>query len=239
MKRHVASLSCVASLSLLMAASSANALELTSETYFVASIGQASIRETPMQVDNNNLFKHSVWNITNLQSAQSSSGGAYKLQLGYEFTPNLAIEGGYVDLGKTTYTSTYNSNFTFVLPLPFLVIGGESDPVRGTSTRISKISGWNVSGVGTYRLNDRFSAFAKLGVIHAEIRSQDGGNGFGYANNAADTRWRPTYGVGATYKYNKTFGVRAEFEKFDKLGDEQWTGSTDVNLMSVGVTAKF
>lgn len=239
MKRQVASLTRIASLSLFVAASPVHALDLMADSYFVASFGQSNIIETPMQVDNNAILSRSEWNVRNLQSTQTSSNAAWKLQLGYALTPRLAIEGGYVDLGKTTYNSTYNWYHSFVLPLPFIVIGGQSEAIRGSSTRVSRITGWNVAGVGTYHLNDKLAAFGKLGVIRASIRSRDSGGGFFAVGSASDYQWRPTYGVGASYKYNQTFGVRAEIESFSKLGDAQTTGSTDVNLMTVGLTAKF
>ncbi|MEN9357588.1 MAG: OmpA-like transrane domain, partial [Pseudomonadota bacterium] len=95
-----------ATFALLALASSAQALELTTDTYFVASIGQSNIIHTPLQNTNNDLILNSGLSIKNLQSTQDNVGGAFKLQIGYEFSPRWAIEGGYVDLGKTRYASS-------------------------------------------------------------------------------------------------------------------------------------
>ncbi|MEN9357309.1 MAG: hypothetical protein RL695_1480, partial [Pseudomonadota bacterium] len=145
--------------------------------------------------------------------------------------------------GKTRYASSYLASGSFAVPVflpPFVgVVGGQTTYEPFASTRISKISGWNVTGVGSHQINDRLSLLGKLGLMHAEIRSHDGGAGFSLATNATEHRWIATYGVGANYKVNDIFGVRAEFEKYPRIGSKETTGVTDVNLTSVGVSAKF
>jgi OOP family OmpA-OmpF porin len=55
----------------------------------------------------------------------------------------------------------------------------------------------------------------------------------------AHLKWKTTYGIGVSYNVSKTVAVRGEFERFLKLGDANTTGEGDVNLLSVGVVAKF
>jgi OOP family OmpA-OmpF porin len=237
MKRHAVTFA------LLALASSAQALELTTDTYFVASIGQSNIIHTPLQSTNNALINNSGLSIKDLHSKQDNVGGAFKLQVGYEFSPHWSVEGGYVDLGKSRYSASYLASGSFAVPVvlpPFVgVVGGQTTYEPFVSTRVSKISGWNVTGVGSHRINERVSLLGKLGLMRAEIRSHDGSAGFSLATNTTAHRWIATYGVGANYKVNDVFGVRAEFEKYARVGDKDTTGVTDINLTSVGVSAKF
>jgi hypothetical protein len=57
-----------------------------------------------------------------------------------------------------------------------------------------------------------------------------------YKANASD--WETSFGFGATYQINKQWGVRAEWERFNNLGDSD-TGESDVDLLSVGAVFRF
>ncbi len=115
---------------------------------------------------------------------------AFKLQLGYQFTPNLAIEGGYIDLGKASY------NFL------------------GTTLQV-KANGWNIGAVGTLPLNEKFSLIGKLGMIDGKLEATAGRFG-----SASATKFRPTYGLGVKYDVSKSAAVLAEYEHFDKLSND-------------------
>lgn len=239
MKRHAASFA------LLAFASSAQALELTTDTYFVASIGQSDIDRVALRNANNDFVIHSGLTFKNMQSKQDNVGGAFKLQMGYEFSPRWAVEGGYIDLGKSRYATSYLAAIQSVIPPTNLGNGITGSGTFNTTfepfsfTRESKISGWNVTGVASHRINDRLSILGKLGLMRAEIRSHDSGAGFGMITNATEHRLIATYGLGANYKINDIFGVRAELERYPKIGRRDTTGVTDVDLATVGVNARF
>lgn len=234
----------LAALVLLMAAASTavQALEMSSEIYVAASAGRSQLNQTALQQQYNAMTRTALPTLSSLRSSQSSERGAFKLQLGHEFTPNWAVEGGYIDLGKSTYRNTYS--YRVGVPIGFgpFAIAAQGGPYR--AERTIKIRGWNVAGVGKVPFNDKLTGFAKLGVIHAEVAAEDVGNDassfpFRLNKNVAKYKWRPTYGLGADYRVNEILGVRAEYERFSKVGDEKTTGSTDVNLMTLGVTARF
>jgi OOP family OmpA-OmpF porin len=143
-------------------------------------------------------------------TSSDQHGTAFKLQLGYQFNPNWAIEGGYVNLGKATYNEA---------------------PPNGTLQ--VKASGWNIGAVGTVPLNDKFSLFGKFGIIDGKVEANDA------TGSGSATKWRPTYGFGVKYDVSKTLGILAEYEHFDKLGDNNTSGTASINLLSAGVMAKF
>ena len=240
-----------ASLVLVVAAiSSASALELSGEMYVVGSVGRAGVNQTEVQVNNNNIMLASrapvkgfettfINTLQGLRSAQTSSRNGYKLQLGYEFSPNFAVEGGYTDLGKTEYTATYSTQWAWASNPA--TPGGA--PQTGYSVvKNAEISGWNLAGVGIYPLNSSISVFAKLGMLYAKVKQRVSGSGpFSTAAESDDSNAKAYYGLGATYYpfKDKNFGVRAEFEKYLKVGDNSITGVPDVSLATVGISTKF
>ncbi len=235
MKRHIARLAGIAAL-LMTSSAYALDLELANEMYLVVSVGQATVVQTPMQIDNNNILRRSTSNLSGLNSTQSSAKHGAKLQLGYAFNPNFAIEGGYVDLGKTTYEATYATQPGFLIPGTHLTYLGPR--TNGKASREAKITGWNISGLGIYPINETMSVFGKMGMIRAQIKTTDGG-GLSAADDTNEAKWKVTYGLGGNYTFNENIGVRLEFERFSKLGSAETTGSADVNLLSLGMIGRF
>ena len=155
-----------------------------------------------------------------VRSTTDDSDTGYKLQVGYKFNPNFAIEGGYIDFGKVSYSATFTG---------------------GSANASAKASGWNVDAVGILPINDAFSLFGKVGLIDAKVdvsvsATGPGGSASGSANT---TKWRGTYGLGGTYDFTKNVGMRVEYERFSELGDSNNTGKSNVDLYSLGVVYKF
>ena len=111
----------------------------------------------------------------------------------------------------------------------------------GSANASTKASGFNVAAVGILPVNESFSLFGKLGVIDGKVEETVSATGPGGSANASEktTKWKGNYGVGATYNINKQVGVRAEYERFSKLGDSNTTGTSDVDLFSLGAVFKF
>lgn len=223
---------------LLTLSGAAQALEMASDIYVVASIGRSRIDASDLRASNDRLMKVTVPTLSELSSDVSSGNGGFKLQLGHEFTPNWAVEGGYVDLGKATYRSVYSYAVGGTMQVGQIGFTANMGPLY--AQRTARANGWNVAGVGILRLNERWSGFGKLGIIHAKISTQDSGSvPFGTRSNTSGYKWRPQYGLGVQYRFNEILGARAEYERFSKVGDNNLTGSADVNLMTLGVTARY
>jgi OOP family OmpA-OmpF porin len=137
------------------------------------------------------------------------------LQLGYRFTPHLAAEIGYYDLGK----ATYHGNFA----------GGS------VVTEDIKAKGWGPSALGILPLSNKFSGFLRLGMIDGKV--EQSGTVAGLDGSA--TKWRPMYGIGALYSVNDTLTARAEYQRFSRLGDPEKTGQIDVTAFSLGLMFHF
>jgi len=70
---------------------------------------------------------------------------ALRLFLGYQFTPNIAAEIGYADLGKSK-----------------LGLGAFNGEVKATA--------WDLSAVGLWPLASQFSILGRLGIYHGETK---------------------------------------------------------------------
>ncbi len=155
---------------------------------------------------------------TTTMDKDESDVGA-KIFGGYQFNRYLALEGGYFRLGKFGYTAS-------TLPA-----GSLSGDIR--------VQGLNLDLVGILPLTDKFSAFARAGVIHAQAR--DNFSSTGLVNRAAsspskrDTSYK--VGVGVEYAFTDRLAVRGEVERYrinDAIGNKG-----DIDLASVGLVYRF
>lgn len=193
---------------------------LAGDWYLAGSVGQSTIRDTGKARVDAALISSGV---TGLKSSLDDSDTGFKLQLGYKFGPNWAVEGGYVDLGKFNYHATF------------------SGPTAGAASADVKATGWNIAGLAIWPINDKFSMFAKLGAIDARVEENAMATGSGVTanGNISSTKVKAHYGLGATFNLSKEWSLRAEWERFDKLGDKNKTGESDVDLLSIGVSFNF
>lgn len=164
--------------------------------------------------------------VTGLSVTDESSSTGYKLFGGYRLGQNFAVEGGYTNLGKTKRTVTG-------------IVGGVAD---GTVEK-SKASGWQFDAVGILPVAKDFSLIAKVGTIYSTV-SMDSYGFDGSTGNDKHSEWNLTYGLGLQYELSKAVAARAEWERYDKLGNKNTnlqpgTGEANINLYSVGLSYKF
>jgi OOP family OmpA-OmpF porin len=153
----------------------------------------------------------------NVSSDQRSTG--YKLFGGWQFNRHLAVEAGYFDLGRSTFSAT-------ALP-------------AGSLTGAFKVRGFNADVVGLLPFTDRLSGLARVGLSRAETKSSFAGGGGvtvaspGLSENANNVK----VGVGLQYAVGSRMIVRGELERYriaDTLGRR-----ADVELASVSLVFPF
>lgn len=145
------------------------------------------------------------------------TGTQVRLQLGYKFNPNFAVEGGYIDFGKATFNTT----------------GGT---VVGTATGTVKAGGVDLAAVGILPLGDKFSLFGKAGLAVAKVKTDMSVTPPG---NTDKTVAAPLVGIGASYKVSDNVDLRAEFDHVSKLGKSGTTDKLSSNMISAGVAYYF
>ena len=145
----------------------------------------------------------------------------YSLDLGYQFHKNFAVEGGYVDLGKYNF----NSNI--------------SAPAADTASGNYRVKGWTASAVGILPLQNGFSAYGKLGAIFADTKfNASSDTGATAISDSSKSSTRPLYGLGLSYDFSKQVVGKAEWTRYDGLGNSN-TGKSDIDTYTVGVAYKF
>jgi len=157
---------------------------------------------------------------TNMSTFTSDSKDrGYKLFVGKQFNRYFAIEGGYFDLGKYSFSGVTTGN---------RVVQGET-----------KFRGVNLDLVGQLPLTERFSVLGRIGGQYTRTGTDYNGAGIAVAGNrySSDSDFGPKAGVGLEYKFSEALAVRAEAERSrvkDGLGQRG-----NVDLFSIGLVYKL
>jgi OOP family OmpA-OmpF porin len=150
----------------------------------------------------------------------------YKIQAGYKFNENLAVEGGYVDLGRLSLSAELAPD----APITSGHVGADV-----------KAYGFNIDAVGILPLGAGFSVFAKAGafIAHTEsdvsIVASSATTTVKQDTDGSDTSFKPTVGLGLAVDLNETLSVRLEYERFFDVDDD----GLDADLATLGLVARF
>jgi OOP family OmpA-OmpF porin len=137
----------------------------------------------------------------NAAGFNSTNPTGWGVFVGHDFNPNFAVEAEYLNLGE----------------------------IKGSNHSL-KSTGFSVSGVGSFPINEQFSLFGKLG--YAVITGKPGGTFTGSdANNRA-----VTYGLGGQFNVTPAVGVRLGWDRYH-FNDTALNGNA--NLFYVGGLFKF
>lgn len=138
-------------------------------------------------------------------------GNGWRLFAGKQLHENLAIELAYTEMGKFSY----DANIAF----PPTTEYGEVEPKC-----------WSLSAVGILPLSNHFSLLGKAGFCRWNDRAfayEVGGPVYPSGSIGTDL----TVGFGTKYEINKRLGVRAEWERFNKVVHKR--NSVDMWLLSL------
>lgn len=135
---------------------------------------------------------------------------AWRILGGYQFNRHFALEFGYTDLGEVS----------------------ASGP--GGSVKI-ETTAFELVGVGSMPLMDKFSIYGKIGLYRAEAEASV--NLPGFASEKEDNT-DLTFGIGVRYDFTRNLGVRAEWQKYQDVGGGN-IGKDDVDVISIGVIWRF
>lgn len=203
-----------------------------SNWYGVISIGQSTFDVD--KSDFNDVVNDTAF-ATTVDSNLDDTDTGYKVQAGYKFNENFAVEGGYVDLGRMNY----DTGITSTSPRAFTINGDAGAELQAY--------GFNVEAVGILPLSYGISLFGKAGAIIAHTESDASvtatiSNGVDTESvdedgHKTETSLKPTVGVGFSVDLNETLSARLEYERFFGLKTEG--DDVDVDLASIGLVARF
>jgi len=179
------------------------------------SVGQSSAKIDDAKITSNLLGG----GFASASVSSDDSDNGYKLFGGYRLNRNFALEGGYFDLGKFGYTAT-------TVP-------------AGTLTGTIKLRGLNLDVVGIVPINEKFSAFGRIGLNYAEARDSFSGTGSVTVLNPSPSKRDVNYklGLGIQYDFTPSLGMRVEAERYridDAVGSKG-----DIDLVTVGLLYRF
>ena len=190
---------------------------LAGNFYVLGSVGLSSADADTVGIEN----ELRAVGLSNVSFDLDKTSTGYKLQLGYQFNPNWAIEGGFVDLGKFNYNLSATN-------------------IRGTGNL--EASGFNVAALGLYPLNESAAGFVKLGALRSKVTNYiqltNTINGASASASESATTWSPVVGLGANFALAPNLTLRLEVERYMNLGDAD-TSETDARLFSAGLAFKF
>lgn len=95
-----------------------------------------------------------------------------------------------------------------------------------------KVSAWELVAIPVYPLGD-FSLYGKLGFYAAKT---EGRSNVGVSADDSNTDF--TFGFGAGYRFNRNFGLRAEWQRYSKVGGDN-NGKADIDALNLGVLYHF
>lgn len=136
---------------------------------------------------------------------------AYKVAVGLQANPYVALEAQYTDLGKPSDKGYLFGRY---------------------SKATAETWGLGANLVGTLPLDD-FKLFAKVGYHKMETKAKLKVDGLG-SFSGKGREWVPSMGVGASYAIVSELEIVAEYERYKDVAD-----SFDVDLASVGLRYNF
>lgn len=157
---------------------------------------------------------------SSLSSSSNGNGNKWRLQGGYQFSPNLAVEGGYIDFGTANYQATYNG---------------------GIAQGQLKAGGLDAAALFMLPLYSQVSVFGKAGIVTAKVQSSlVAGTPADLATGSASaTVVRPLIGFGANFNLTEKADLRLDYDHVSGLGNSGTTGKMSVNMLSVGLAYRF
>lgn len=157
--------------------------------------------------------------IAGLSCSVSSTDTAVKLLGGYNITPNIALEGGYADLGKMKATISTPGG------------GGQFS---------QKTTAFNLDVVGNLPLANNFGLMARLGMFDASSQGSSDQGSSNTTNNSTGLH----FGVGGSYSFTKNVIGRLEYERYNNTGKDDngcdnCTGTVKYNISVISAAAVY
>ncbi len=148
-----------------------------------------------------------------------SSHGLFQLFGGFRFDRYIAVEAGYVNLGRYTLNSISSQGAGFV---------GMSETDR--------VDALYVAAVGTYPVSRIVSVYGKLGLAHSRDKETCFVTG-SVCPSASDTADEPMIGVGAEFPFTPVpwhphWALRVEYDIYPSVGGSAEYTSGTFNLVT-------
>jgi len=165
--------------------------------------------------------------ITSGGSTLDDSDMSFSLFGGYRFSPNFALEAGYVDFGTAKYRAS-----GVIDPV------GAQPPFAATLAEDLELTGFTATAIGTVPVSAAFDLHARVGVLFAQTDVA-----VSVARAALTARESVSvesqdffYGLGVGLQAGPNWSLSLDWQQFKDVGeDDEAAGEGDVNRLSLGV----
>jgi OOP family OmpA-OmpF porin len=131
---------------------------------------------------------------------------AWRLLAGYQFHPNFAAEIGYHNFGEAKASG----------------FGAEAK---------AKATAWELVGLGIWPVANQFGIYGKFGLHHSEVKFESN-----VGVNDKTTGNGTTFGAGLQWDVMPALGLRAEWQRYQKVGGES---DNKLDVLSLGGVWRF
>jgi opacity protein-like surface antigen len=162
----------------------------------------------------------------------------YSIFVGYKFMPYLAAEVAYLDMGSSNYKARL-----------------DYDTGDGIITNVGKVTGdwhatgWPVSALGIWPINETWSVFGRLGIFMGDMKATakavasdsefDCAPDCGIAKgHTSDNSTEFFGGAGVDMNFLDTWAARLEWQAMPSVGNND-TGSGNFNNFMFSIMYKF
>ena len=166
-------------------------------------------------------------------STIDTSNPGYGFVAGYRLFPHLAVEGGYMEIGKVRYEARTAGSY--------LQSDGTQIPDTPTMSINAKTGGFALSALGILPLSYRWELYGRAGLMFSsnERTLFLAGNVLSGKEQVTGSSTDFLVGAGASFTFAEIYGLRAEYQRVFDAGDSDTVGEGDVDLVTVGVTVQF
>ncbi|MFO1407665.1 MAG: outer membrane beta-barrel protein [Steroidobacteraceae bacterium] len=203
-------------------------------------IGYGKINVNEDKITNNiNAVVNPYYDVT--KSSVSQGATPYSLTVGYQFMKYLAVEVSYIDLGNTNYRSTLVCQGT--------TCDGPVATDTGTAKGQWDATGWPVSVLGIWPIDDSWSVFGRVGLFMGDVKATaklvDASNGDLVCGPNTCARAHASSnsnefigGVGVDYGFLDKWTARVEWQAMPSLGNNK-TGDGNWNNIQASILYRF
>lgn len=164
------------------------------------------------------------------RSTLEDSDTAWSAIAGYRFSPFIALEASYTDFG----TAEYRSSGTVNPP-------GPTTSAPASYSVDFAVNGFTIAAVGAIPLGEMFDVHARAGMLFSDMEiSQTATIGTASASETytADSR-DLLYGLGVGLRLKERWSFSLDWQQFKDVGDEDETGESDLDTLSLGVVFRL
>lgn len=179
----------------------------------------AGLGQSRSSIDDQRLISSLMNNgATSVNFTKDERDLGYKLFIGKQLNENFALEGGYFNLGKSSFSALGNP---------------------GTLNGEVGFQGVNLDLLGRVNFTERFSFIANIGMHYTEAKAHFNGNRlYAVTNpNPTESKLNGKYGLGLEYQMTQALAVRAQVERHRVNDGVQNRG--DVDLYSISLVYKM